>query len=313
MKAVTTCLFPLTVIKTRQIANPSVQPGFQGASAVASEVWRNEGIRGFYKGFGTVVVGTIPSRIVYISTLEIVRNGLSNSLHHLGLSDVALSGSVNLVAGASASMMTQTVFVPIDVISQRLMVLNNKPNSALVKMNGLSMGRMIIQQEGIRGLWKGFFASISTYVPNSAIWWASYGAIQKQIWNSLEWWKEQSPQQFGCQADIKSQQNLPKINTEKLASVNEVIMVQTSAALLSGMTSALMTTPLDVIKTRTQLQVHTKGTRRLTTVEICQDILKSEGISGFLRGLAPRAANVAMWGTCMVSVYEFLKRVASVQ
>lgn len=45
----------------------------KGVSIIMSEVWKNEGVRGFYKGFGTVVVGAIPSRIVYMSTLEIVR------------------------------------------------------------------------------------------------------------------------------------------------------------------------------------------------------------------------------------------------
>jgi len=74
---------------------------------------------------------------------------------------------------------------------------------------------------------------IGTYVPNSAIWWASYGALQKQIWKSLEWWKEQFPQQLGCQADTKAPKNPPKAKLEQ-ASVNEVILVQTSAALLSG-------------------------------------------------------------------------------
>lgn len=43
------------------------------------------------------------------------------------------------------------------------------------------------------------------------------------------------------------------------------------------------------------------GGRKSGVVEICQMIYKQEGLSGFLRGVAPRALNVAMWGTCMVT------------
>lgn len=62
----TVCLFPLTVIKTRQIASDaqgqgSVQ-GLRGAARIARDVFQAEGIRGLYKGFGTVLVGTIPAR-----------------------------------------------------------------------------------------------------------------------------------------------------------------------------------------------------------------------------------------------------------
>jgi len=38
-------------------------------------------------------------------------------------------------------------------------------------------------------------------------------------------------------------------------------------------------------------------------------LLREEGARGLVRGLLPRIANVAVWGTCMVSCYEFLKRI----
>jgi len=38
-------------------------------------------------------------------------------------------------------------------------------------------------------------------------------------------------------------------------------------------------------------------------------LLREAGARGLARGLLPRIANVAVWGTCMVSCYEFLKRI----
>lgn len=57
---ITTVLYPLSVVKTRQMAAEGVSGGLSGTKAVAATIWRQHGIRGFYKGFGTVVFGTIP-------------------------------------------------------------------------------------------------------------------------------------------------------------------------------------------------------------------------------------------------------------
>ena len=106
LQGVTTCLFPLTVLKTRQMAIPGAptglwvrctclsvsqlcyvhqEPAFQscfdyiqkhtctrlppvfflqGAKETARAILKTDGISGLYRGFGTVVFGAIPSRIV---------------------------------------------------------------------------------------------------------------------------------------------------------------------------------------------------------------------------------------------------------
>lgn len=59
---VVTALYPLSVVKTRQMATPDVHPGFRGALQTASALYQSEGVRGFYRGFGTAVTGAIPVR-----------------------------------------------------------------------------------------------------------------------------------------------------------------------------------------------------------------------------------------------------------
>ena len=41
----------------------------QGAAHVARELVRHDGIRGLYKGFGTVIVGVLPARVVILMIL----------------------------------------------------------------------------------------------------------------------------------------------------------------------------------------------------------------------------------------------------
>ncbi|KAF5830214.1 mitochondrial carrier domain-containing protein [Dunaliella salina] len=119
---VTTMLFPLSVIKTRQMASHGVSGGFQGTKQTAKMVWQSEGIPGFYRGFATVVFGTIPARTIYLTSLEITKSAMQRMGKQLQLSDTTTAGVSNFAAGACASLSTQLVTVPIDVVSQRQMV-----------------------------------------------------------------------------------------------------------------------------------------------------------------------------------------------
>ena len=40
--------------------------------------------------------------------------------------------------------------------------------------------------EGLVWLYRGFGASVATFVPSSGIWWGSYGAYQKFLWQQLD-------------------------------------------------------------------------------------------------------------------------------
>jgi solute carrier family 25 protein 44 len=42
--------------------------------------------------------------------------------------------------------------------------------AAARRMNGLRMVQLILRQEGVLGLYRGFGASLATYVPSSALW-----------------------------------------------------------------------------------------------------------------------------------------------
>lgn len=52
-------------------------------------------------------------------------------------------------------------------------------------MSGLQMARHIVRCEGVLGLYRGFGASIVTFVPSSALWWGGYGFYQRSIWKEV--------------------------------------------------------------------------------------------------------------------------------
>jgi len=53
---------------------------------------------------------------------------------------------------------------------------------AAASASGLAMARHIVRSEGVLGLYRGFGASIVTFVPSSALWWGGYGFYQRLLW-----------------------------------------------------------------------------------------------------------------------------------
>jgi len=87
-----------------------------------------------------------------------------------------------------------------------------------------------------------------------------------------------------------------------------VVGVQAAAALMGGCTSAVLTNPLDVVKTRLQVAERHLGSEAPSFFTIGKRLVSEQGVAGLWRGVAPRIMNVALWGTTMVTTYEFLKR-----
>ena len=67
---------------------------------------------------------------IYLTTLEAARSGSSNMASQLCSTEAQAAGLANFVAGATASCVTQTIVVPIDVVSQRQMIAEGSRSSA---------------------------------------------------------------------------------------------------------------------------------------------------------------------------------------
>lgn len=134
-----------------------------------------------------------------------------------------------------------------------------------------------LKSEGVIGLWKGYSATLLRDVPFSAIYWGVYENFRPKEYNF--------------------QQNF-------------------IAGALSGTIASTITLPMDVIKTRLQIELGEKivrgngfnGKGRLKSIVIAKDIIANEGVKGLFAGLIPRLVKVAPACAIMISSYEFYKR-----
>ena len=112
---VTVALYPMSVIKTRlQVGTKDTVE--KSASSVIRGILKTDGIPGLYRGFGTVVTGAIPTRIIFLTALETTKAAAFKMVEPFKFSEPSQAALANGIAGMSASLCSQAVFVPIDVV-----------------------------------------------------------------------------------------------------------------------------------------------------------------------------------------------------
>lgn len=112
---VTVALYPVSVIKTRmQVASRDVAQ--KNAFSAFRNILKVDGIPGLYRGFGTVITGAVPARIIFLTSLETTKVAAFKMVEPLKLSEPVQAAIANGIAGMAASVSAQAVFVPIDVV-----------------------------------------------------------------------------------------------------------------------------------------------------------------------------------------------------
>ncbi len=253
---------------------------------------------------------------MYLTALEVTKSTTHKLGESLGMSEPTLAGFSNFLGGACASAATQSIILPVDVVSQRLMVQGMAGQAAAgvaaaagaqagaaagaaaatsaraashaaastsaagvaagaaqagaagtaeaARMNGLSMAQLILRQEGVRGLYRGYWVSLAFFVPNSALWWGAYGMYQKLLWSVLpashlapssipSGSSSSSGGGAGAGAGLQGPLAASPSDPPPLHTTGEVVAVQVASSLLAGCSTAVLTNPLDVVKTRLQV------------------------------------------------------------
>lgn len=162
----TTLTYPLDLLRTRFAAQGSdrIYASLRGS---IREIWREEGIEGFFQGLGAGVGQVIPYMGLFFSTYETLREPLSTLSLPFGSGDAT--------AGVLASVLAKSGVFPLDLIRKRLQV--QGPSRARyvggkIPVYGEGVwktGRSIVRREGWRGLYRGLSVGLVKSAPASAI------------------------------------------------------------------------------------------------------------------------------------------------
>lgn len=259
---------------------------YRSATDALVKMVRFEGASSLYRGFGAVAVGTIPGHALYFAGYEYCKKRLEPMTRRSdGSYSKAREVSVHLTSGLVADVFGALVWTPMDVVKQRLQVQAHNTGVDGAKNTNYKgtadAVRTILREDGFRGLYRGFGAGLLTFGPYVAIYFALYEQFKLAMAHD-----RRSPFYESSGQDVK---NLP-------------FYVYLSTAALAGGISAMFTCPLDVAKTRIQVQQRGSGrTYYRNAVHALRTIVKEEGFLTLFQGLQPRILWMA-GGTALTMV-----------
>lgn len=230
----------------------------------------NEGAHNLWRGLSPTLMMAVPATIVYFVGYEAIKNKIS----------IAIRGaetSAPLIAGASARVIAASLISPLELVRTNMQHLG--PDGTVRTVLGQVMSACRSQGAGV--LFKGLVPTLWRDVPFSALYWSSFERIRAEL--------------------------RPLVHTSTPTSE---FLLSFVAGAASGGFAAAATTPFDVAKTRTQIQLSQVGQvagKRPSMLAQLTAIWRSEGTPGLFRGLSPRIFKVAPACAIMIGSYEFCK------
>lgn len=152
----------------------------KGTIQQLSIIRRSEGTRALFKGLGPTLAGIVPA-----SAIKFYAYGNSKTIISKGLNDGKEAAWVHLLAAAVAGVAVGTATNPIWLVKTRLQLDKSKAQgvgglSARRYKNSLDCALQVVQQEGVRGLYRGLSASYLG-VAESALQWVLYEQMKMNL------------------------------------------------------------------------------------------------------------------------------------
>lgn len=217
-----TIVHPLDTIKAKiQVQQGHKAPEFLSISKAFKVTFENEGIRGLYKGLTFAACGCLPAVCLYFTSYELSKQRLLQYETFKNNSFLAY-----FVSGIIAETISCLFFVPIDVIKERLQVQSNLKQYYYT--GGLNALKVLMQGEGIRGVYRAYGATVASFGPFSALYFMFYEYLKQVL--------------VGVHKEIGF---LPSLY----------------CAAIAGSASAWITNPLDIAKVRMQVVRSTGNSR----------------------------------------------------
>ena len=174
---------PLDTAKARLQAHYQQQQqqhtSYRGPFDVLKKTVKTEGLTGLYRGFGAVIIGGTPGTNLYLCSYDIFKNFLNKqSAETTNQRD---NFSVHFMSGMMAEAVACIVYVPVDVIKERMQVQHTSSSHGGGKnintsnyKSSLDAVVQISRNEGLKGIYRGYGATLASFGPFSALYFVFY-------------------------------------------------------------------------------------------------------------------------------------------
>ncbi|KAG8047057.1 hypothetical protein GUJ93_ZPchr0008g11929 [Zizania palustris] len=256
---------------------------YKGTLDVFLKVVRQEGFSRLWRGTNAGLALAVPTVGIYLPCYDLFRNWIEDFTQN---NAPGLTPYAPLVAGSGARSLACIACSPIELARTRMQAYKEfrpgvKPPGMWKTLLGVLSPLAISSQNGqnYRALWTGVGAQLARDVPFSAICWSTLEPIRRKLLGIV-----------GEEGDAVS-----------------VLGANFAAGFVAGSLAAGATCPLDVAKTRRQIERDTQKAMRMTTRQTLADIWGSGGLKGLFTGVGPRVARAGPSVGIVISFYEVVK------
>ncbi|XP_021808043.1 mitochondrial carrier protein MTM1 isoform X1 [Prunus avium] len=258
---------------------------YKGTLDVLLKVIRQEGFWRLWRGTTASLTLAIPTVGIYMPCYDIFRNLMEDFTTQNAPN---MTPYVPLVAGSLARSLACISCYPVELARTRMQAFKEaragvKPPGVWGTLNGVinpvKSNNLLQNLQNSRILWTGLGAQLARDVPFSAICWSTLEPIRRRILGLV-----------GDEANAAS-----------------VLGANFSAGFVAGSLAAAATCPLDVAKTRRQIEKDPARALKMTTRTTLLEIWRDGGMKGLFMGVAPRVGRAGPSVGIVVSSYEVVK------
>ena len=263
--------YPLDITKTRlQLQGQGHLHASErlGAMRMALQIASKEGVLALFAGLSPALLRHAvysPIRIVGYEQMRQSFAGPGGDVTQLHIWQRGLAGAASGVVG-------QFIASPTDLIKVRMQASGRGQGP---KYNGImDAGRQIVQQHGIKGLWKGWGPNVQRAALVNLGELATYDSAKQGLLRSGHF--------------------------------NDNIWCHATASGISGLVSALVSSPADLVKSR--LMAHGHDHMYKGTIDCLTKTVKMEGLLSLWKGFLPSWTRLAPWQLTFWLCYEEFRK-----
>ncbi|CAJ1974356.1 unnamed protein product [Sphenostylis stenocarpa] len=260
---------------------------YKGTLDVIHKIIHQEGFTKLWTGTNAGLALAVPTVGIYLPCYDIFRNWLEE---FTAKNAPTTTPYVPLVAGSFARSLACATCYPIELARTRMQAskltqIGKKPPGVFQTLLGVishvkSTNSPRNSLQGYRLLWTGMGAQLARDVPFSAI-----------CWSTLE----------------PTRRKLLSLVRHDEANVFSVLGANFGAGFVAGALASGATCPLDVAKTRRQIEKDPMKALKMTTRQTLTEVWRDGGFKGLFTGFGPRVGRVGPSVGFVVSFYEVVK------
>jgi solute carrier family 25 (mitochondrial S-adenosylmethionine transporter), member 26 len=294
----TLVLYPLDAAKTLRQASP------HQFSSVRAALMHKCSTRTVYRGLGTAVWGAMPSSALYFGAYETMRQAIGRYIlwprhqqrlgrrqrrqhgqdgqqyyYPINLNELDIAWQTRCVwhaaAAASGNLLSSAIFVPKELIKQRLQFALGSSSSAGTSLHQVVTD--IVLHDGLSGLYRGYRATVLRNIPSAALRFCLYEEFKRHVVLTTTCDKDNHAPAFSWRLFV-------------------------AGAAAGALASGIMT-PIDVIKTKIAT-----GTCPVDLPSCVQTVVTQHGVSALWSGAGSRMLSSAAFSAIGFGTYEGVRR-----